>query len=52
MTKSRAVNNKKTGARFEGDVRRVLKATGYFTVAKGVSTNGIDVFGIKKDNAT
>ena len=46
---SRAYNNKKTGARFEGDIRKALRSQGYFIYTKGVSSKGIDVFAQKEN---
>lgn len=43
------MNNKRTGARFEGNVRKALRSQGYFIYTKGVSSKGIDVFALKEN---
>ena len=51
MDRKRAYTNKKTGSRFEGNVRKALRTQGYFIYSKGASTKGIDVFALCNDRA-
>jgi Holliday junction resolvase len=45
------MNNKRIGARFEGEVRKALRSHGYFIYTKGISSAGIDIFGLKDQGA-
>jgi len=51
MSRKQAINNKRTGARFEGDIRKALRSQGYFIYSKGSSTAGIDIFAQKSNQA-
>jgi hypothetical protein len=48
---SNALRNKRTGALLEGQVRKALRSHGYFIYTKGISSAGIDIFGLKDQGA-
>lgn len=44
------IKNKKKGAAFEGELRKALRNLGQFIYTKGVSSKGIDIFGLNGNN--
>lgn len=47
--KKQAKKNKQTGAKFEGVVKKIFYDNNFFILPKGVSTIGLDIFGMNKN---